>query len=63
MTNIKPVFCCGSEKNLCEDLLCKIEETDKGICFSMTSDDPEKVKMLKSRIKSCCSQDDKQPTC
>ena len=63
MTDIKAILCCGSEENLCKGISCKIEETDKGICFCMTSDDPEQIKRLKSKIKSCCSQEDKLSTC
>ena len=63
MADIKAILCCGSTENLCKDISCKVEETDKGICFSVTSDDPEQVKLLKSKVKSCCSQDDCQSGC
>jgi hypothetical protein len=63
MAEMKAIFCCGSTENLCEDISCKVEETDKGFCFSVTSDDPEKIKMLKEKIKSCCSPTDSKSCC
>jgi hypothetical protein len=63
MTDVKAILCCGSTENLCREISCKVEETDNGICFTVTSNDPEQVKMLKAKIKSCCSQDDKLSNC
>ena len=63
MTDIKAILCCGSAENLSKDISCKVEEISNGICFRVTSDDPDQVKMLKNRIKSCCSQDDSYSCC
>lgn len=53
--NIK--FCCGTDEDLCKDVTCKIDETENGFTFTVTSDNPERVEKLKSMMKSCCSDD------
>ena len=64
MTEKKVVVCCGTTaENLCEGLTCKVEETDKGICISLTSDDPSKVKRIKEKLTSCCDSGDSKSCC
>ena len=64
MTEKKVVVCCGTtSENLCEGLSCKVEETDKGVCICLTSDDPEKVKQIKEKMKSCCGSGDTKSCC
>ena len=57
MSEMKMMFCCGSAEDLCQGISCKVEETDQGFTFSVTSDDPGKIEKLKSMAKSCCSSD------
>jgi hypothetical protein len=45
--------CCGADtKDWCKDFTCKVEETDKGLTITVTSDDPKKVEALKTLRKS-----------
>jgi|GEM_PF-6921495 len=64
MAEKKVVVCCGpSGENLCEGLSCNVEQTDQGYTISVTSDDPEKLKQLKEKMKSCCGSDDARSCC
>jgi len=64
MTEKKVVVCCGSSaENTSEGLTFKVEETDKGICICLTSDDPERAKRLKEKVQSCCSSSDSKSCC
>ena len=63
MTEKKVVICCGTSEDLCKDLTCKFEETDKGFQISVTSDDPEKVKKLKEKFSSCCNSGSDKSCC
>lgn len=55
--------CCPDFKDLCKTFACKVEETEKGLTISFTSDDPKKAQALKTLHKSyqelcgdsCCS--------
>lgn len=59
MSEMKMKFCCGTDEDLCQDISCKIDETDNGFTFTVSSDNPERVEKLKSMMKSCCSSGDK----
>jgi hypothetical protein len=64
MAEKKVIVCCGaSAENLGEGLSCKVEETDKGFTISVTSDNPDKLKQLKEKMKSCCDSDDAKSRC
>lgn len=63
MSEKKVMFCCGDSEDLCKDFSCKVEETDKGLTISVTSDDPEKVEKLKAKMKSCCDSSDSKSCC
>ena len=64
MSERKVVVCCGtSAENMCEGLSCKVEETDKGICICLTSDDPKRVEQIKEKMKSCCGPSDSKSCC
>ena len=48
------MFGCGPDfKDLCKHFVCKIEEAEKGLIITLTSDDPKKVKALKTMVESC----------
>lgn len=48
------MFGCGLDfKDLCNSFACKVEQTDKGLTITLTSDDPQKVKALKAMVESC----------
>jgi len=63
MSEKKITICCGDSADLCKDVSCKVEETENGITFSVTSDDPEKVEELKAKMKSCCETSDSKSCC
>jgi hypothetical protein len=64
MAEKKVIVCCGTTaENLGEGLTCKVEETDKGFCICLTSDDPKKVEQLKEKMKSCCGSGDDKSCC
>lgn len=45
-------YYCTGMKNLCKDFTCNVEETEKGLTISITSEDPKKVEALKTLHKS-----------
>lgn len=57
------MICCGDDADFCKDFSCKVEETDNGVSFTVTSDDPEKVEKLKAKMKSCCDSSDSESCC
>ena len=63
MTDVKAILCCGSTEDMCKDISWKVEETDKGICICLTGDNPERVKGLKAKFKSCCGQGESASSC
>ena len=63
MSEKKVSICCGDSANLCQDVSCKVEETENGITFTVTSDDPAKVEKLKAKLKSCCDTSDDKSCC
>ena len=63
MSEKKMMFCCGDDADICKDFSCSIEEHEKGITFTATSDDPEKVEKLKAKMKSCCDSSDDKSCC
>ena len=44
--------CCADLRDLCKHFTCQVEETEKGLILSVTSDDPKKVEALKTLRKS-----------
>jgi len=55
--------CCDTEKSgkcICQELECKVTETEKGFRAEITTKDPAKTKSLKALVKSfrelcgCC---------
>ena len=63
MSEKKVTISCGDSADHYQDVSCKVEETENGICFTVTSDDPAKVEKLKAKIKSCCDSSDSKSCC
>ena len=63
--------CCSIPVDLCRQFNCKVEEIDKGISVSFTSDDKAKAEALKNLVKSyralggdeCCGPKTAQSCC
>ena len=63
MSEKKVSICCGDSVDLCQDVSCKVEEIEKGITFTITSDDPKKVEKLKLKVQSCCDSSENKCCC
>ena len=63
MAEKKVMVCCGDDANICNDFACKMEETENGFTFTVTSDDPAKVEKLKAKVQSCCDSSNDKSCC
>jgi len=47
--------CCGKDaKSICEQLECKVKETNTGIHLDISAKDSSKTESLKAFVKACC---------
>ena len=45
--------CCSNMKSICEQLDCKVRETEKGIQIGVNAKDKSKTESLKNLFKAC----------